>query len=161
MEERFLIIGNGTEASWELMAHLAKIIPIHENIETPGWDNNIIKKYPTTGKFWVQGMKRNLSFHSIDVRMDAVPPAMLEMRAPIEPFLTSIATGIGVICSAGGTAIFVDILKTWVEGKKGRRIKIKKGDFEIEIEGFVTPKEMEQLIDTFDKHFSKQTILRP
>ena len=161
MKEKFLIIGDGTEASWELMTHLAKIIPIHEDIETSNWDKSITKKYPITGKFWVQGVKKNSSLHRLHVRMDVVPPAMLEVRAPVEPFLNSIAAGIGVICSAGGTAVLVDVLKTWVEGKKGRRIKIKKDDFEMEIEGFVTQKELEQLIDTFDKHFNKPTILRP
>jgi hypothetical protein len=161
MKEKTLIIGDGSEAVWELVTYLAGIIPAHANTDVLNWGKDVMRRYPDMGKFYVEGVRNNPSIETNDIEIAAVPPAMSEIRAPIEPFLSSIATGIGLVCSAGGTAMLINILKTWVEGKKGRRIKIKKDDFEIEIEGFVSQKELEQLIDTFDKHFSKPTILRP
>jgi len=155
MKEKTLVIGDGSEATWELVTYLAGIIPIPNNTGDPNWEKDVIRRYPDMGRFYIEGMKRNTSLKPDDVKIAAVPPLMSEIRAPIEPFLSSIATGIGLVCSAGGTALLVDTIKTWVERKKGRRIRIKRGDVEVEIEGSVTQQELEQLIDMFNKHFKK------
>jgi hypothetical protein len=158
MNEDTLVIGDGTEAMWDLVSYLAGIIPVHANTDIPNWEKEVMKRYPDMGSFYVEGIKRNSSKQTGDIKIAAVPPALSEIRAPVEPFLSAIATGIGLACSAGGTAMLADMLKTWVERKKGRKIRIKRADVELEIEGSVTRQELEQIIDVFNNHFSKRTV---
>jgi hypothetical protein len=52
--------------------------------------------------------------------------------------------------SAGGAIkVIVELIKAWVEDRKGRKIRLKKHDFELEIQGGMADKEIEERIKQF------------
>jgi hypothetical protein len=53
------------------------------------------------------------------------------------------------LMAAGSLKVILTILKLWIEERKGRRIKIKKGDFELELQGTMSKKEIDAKIKTF------------
>jgi len=71
------------------------------------------------------------------------------------------ATAITAICAAGGTKMVIELLKAWVEERKGRRIRIKKGDYEIEVQGGMTKAQVDQLIKTFEEKVRPSNIIIP
>jgi hypothetical protein len=57
-----------------------------------------------------------------------------------------------IVLSAGGAIkIIVELIKSWVEDRKGRKIRLKKGDFELEIQGGMSQKEIEKRVKQFSK----------
>jgi hypothetical protein len=77
------------------------------------------------------------------------------------PWAHAMATAIASICAAGGIKMFVELLKAWVEERKGRKIRIKRGDLEIEVQGGVTKAQVDQLIKTFEKELGPSRIIIP
>jgi hypothetical protein len=57
--------------------------------------------------------------------------------------------------------VLLDLIKIWVEEKKGRRIKIKKGDVELEIAGGMSAAEIQKILDLFEEKFGKSRIIQP
>jgi DNA repair photolyase len=49
----------------------------------------------------------------------------------------------------GGAKMSLEVVKLWLDYKKGKRIKIRKGDLEIEIQGDMTQREIEGQIARF------------
>ncbi len=62
-----------------------------------------------------------------------------------------IVRAITVACSAYGgmklASLVFETIKLWLDVRKARRVRIKKGDFEIEIQAGMTAKEIEKTID--------------
>jgi hypothetical protein len=55
-----------------------------------------------------------------------------------------------VACSAAAaTKVIIEFIKAWVEDRKGRVIKIKEGDVELELHGGMNQTEIEERIKTF------------
>lgn len=65
------------------------------------------------------------------------------------------------VCAAGGAKMFIEILKVWLEERKGRRVKIKKGDIELEIQGGVSKEQVEQIIMLLDVRLTPSKIIQP
>lgn len=62
-----------------------------------------------------------------------------------------------IICTAlGGAKIVIELAKLWVEDRKGRKVIVKKGDVEIEIQGGISYDELQEKIELF-KHLSKES----
>lgn len=62
--------------------------------------------------------------------------------SPSFPEWIAIATAFG--CSAGGTKGIIDLLKAWVEERKGRCVRLRSGNSEVEIKGGVSKKQIEE-----------------
>jgi hypothetical protein len=62
-----------------------------------------------------------------------------------------IIRAITIACSAYGgmklTSLVFETIKLWLDVRKARKVRIKKGDFEIEIQAGMTAKEIEKTID--------------
>jgi hypothetical protein len=62
-----------------------------------------------------------------------------------------IIRAITIACSAYGgmklAQLVFETIKLWLDIRKARKVKIKKGDFEIEIQAGMTVKEIEKTID--------------
>lgn len=62
-----------------------------------------------------------------------------------------IVRAITVACSAYGgmklASLVFETIKLWLDVRKARKVRIKKGDFEIEIQAGMTAKEIEKTID--------------
>ncbi len=59
---------------------------------------------------------------------------------------------IGTASTIGGLATIVyKIIKLWIDDRKARKITIKKGEIEIEIQGGMNEKEIKKIIDNFRK----------
>ena len=83
------------------------------------------------------------------------------MSGPVQELLGHISAPIAIACAAGGCKALVELLKTWVEDRKGRRIKIKIGDAEIEIQGGIDHAQIEQISELLVKRFSTPRIAKP
>src|SRR5436853_5298990 len=100
METTPIVIGDGTEESWELVAFLSRIIPIEVSATATDWERVVIERSPELGPYLVYGMKEQL-FSSIPlVKIDAVEPEFQSsegmFKAPIDIFLSALAAGIGI-----------------------------------------------------------------
>ncbi len=69
-----------------------------------------------------------------------------------EPFSYVLAA----VCSAGGTKLLVELLKAYVDERKGRKIRIKRGEFELEINGGTPQKQIEEIFCLFEAKFKKE-----
>lgn len=62
-----------------------------------------------------------------------------------------IISAITVACSAYGSmklaTLVFETIKVWLDARKARKVRIKKGDIEIEIQAGMTAKEIEKTID--------------
>ena len=68
---------------------------------------------------------------------------------------------VAIVCAAGGSKAFSDHLKTWVEERSGRKIRIRKGDIELEIQGGISEKKLKETIELFEESFGKSKVLSP
>lgn len=66
-----------------------------------------------------------------------------------------IVRAITIACSAYGgmklASLVFETIKLWLDVRKARKVRIKKGDFEIEIQAGMTAKEIEKTIDLLIK----------
>lgn len=83
------------------------------------------------------------------------------LRCSWETLLKDVSVPIALVCAAGGSKAFIDLLKCWVEERKSRKIMIKEGDTEIVIEGSMSRKDIDRTIEIFEKHFGRSKILKP
>ena len=83
------------------------------------------------------------------------------LRCSWEAILQGVSLPIGLLCAAGGTKAFIELLKCWVEERKGRKIRIKRGDDEIVIEGGVNRRDVDHAIRLLETRFGKSKIIRP
>jgi hypothetical protein len=65
-----------------------------------------------------------------------------------------------VAFAAGGIKLLLELFKTWVEDRKGRKIRIKKGDIEIDLEGGVSKEQVEQALKILEEHFEESKIIK-
>jgi hypothetical protein len=70
-----------------------------------------------------------------------------------------IAEIIMAIGAAGGVKVLVEALKLWVEERKDRMIKIKKGDVEIVLQGNVGKKEIDRAVRLFEQQFKEKKLI--
>lgn len=98
------------------------------------------------------------------------PKDRRRIRVMPNPMPEDIVTLLTVACSAYGGAklatFIFETIKLWLDVRKARRVKIKKGDIEIEIQAGMTAKEIEKIIDllvkkTRDLEHVKPDIILP
>jgi hypothetical protein len=68
---------------------------------------------------------------------------------------------LSLICVGGGYKLVVELLKLWVADRTGRKLKVKKGDVEIEIQGAIDPEQIEQLTEMLKTSFEPSKIIEP
>ena len=149
-----LTFSSDAETSMELMEYLLELFPQDVHTDRSGWQTEVRNGYPVLGEYLVSALEKDLSVAPAVVQFDGLESA--DVRMPLDILLSSIGTGIGLVCGAGGSALLAELLKTWIEGKRGRSIKIRKGDVELEIQGVVRKRELEELVAFFDEHFGKE-----
>lgn len=54
-----------------------------------------------------------------------------------------------MLSAAGGMKMILEMVKLWVEERKERRIKLKRGDIELELQGSMSQKEIQQKVELF------------
>jgi hypothetical protein len=55
------------------------------------------------------------------------------------------------IASAAGLKFVLEMVRLWVETRKDRRIKIKRGDVEMELQGTMSDKDIAATIEHFER----------
>jgi hypothetical protein len=95
---------------------------------------------------------------SVDALNDITACRLIGIESEL---LRGICYAIAMGCAAGGTKALIDLLKAWVEERKGRRIKIKQGEVEIEIQGGMSQKRIKEMVDMFEAKFGKSRIIQP
>ena len=109
--------------------------------------------------------KSNIAFN--DVNSEAIKIVRTSNgKLRTSPELESIdvlSDYIAIICAAGGVKWFLNLLKTWVEERKGRKIIITIGSTELEIFGGISEKKLKRVISLFEEKFgqSRNTIIKP
>jgi len=131
------------------------------------WVEYVANKRPTIGQYLLKGMRYSIVTPDDFFAISAPLPPMLfaEMPKPAQRVLSmcttfdrmllAIVRPLGIICAAGGTKAFFNMLKSWVNEKEGRKIIIKKGDTEIEIHGGVSDMQLNKGIEIFEKRLSE------
>ena len=54
-----------------------------------------------------------------------------------------------MLSAAGGMKMLLEMVKLWIEDRKERRIKLKRGDIELELQGRMSSEEIRQKIELF------------
>ena len=147
-----LTFSSDAETSMELVAYLLELFPQDVHTDRSGWQTKIRNGYPVLGEYLVSALEKDLPVEPLAVQFDGLESE--NVRMPLDILLSSIGTGIGLVCGAGGSALLAELLKTWIEAKRGRSIKIRKGDVELEIHGVIRKRDLEELVAFFDKHFA-------
>lgn len=62
--------------------------------------------------------------------------------------ITTVATALSAV---GGMKVLLEMAKLWVEDRKQRRIKLRKGDIELELEGSMSQSEIQRKIKLFQE----------
>ena len=80
--------------------------------------------------------------------------------------LETIATSVTILSAAGGLSMVFEMVKLWMGARKDQRIRLKKGDFELELQGSMSDKEIKKKIELFlelasDTKSDKVKIIRP
>jgi hypothetical protein len=83
--------------------------------------------------------------HSINCEAEARAGGDAETRGIVE-VVTAVTA---VLSAAGGMKMILEMVKLWIEQRKERRIKLKRGDIELELQGSMSQKELEQKIELF------------
>jgi hypothetical protein len=91
-------------------------------------------------------------FWGADIGMGGSGGANRRVRMMPNPWPPNdIIRAITVACSAYGgmklASLVFETIKLWLDVRKARKVRIKKGDFEIEIQAGMTAKEIEKTID--------------
>jgi biopolymer transport protein ExbD len=60
--------------------------------------------------------------------------------------------------TAGAAKLVIELIRSWVKDREGRKIKIKSGDYELEIEGGVSNKQIEDRLSQFKEHSKDKDI---
>ena len=100
------------------------------------------------------------------INISGIPPASTEqwptkLASSWQLILEQMGTSIALICAAGGTRALISLLKAWVDERRGRTLRVKQGDSELEIQGGMSLSQIEQLVAIFEKTFGKSKIIKP
>jgi hypothetical protein len=113
----------------------------------------------------ILGIKNHIDNTNQKIEIIGIPPKQdiynkrkISIPIPWDVILSSLTASVGLICAAGGSKSLIDLLKIWVENKKSRKVKIKKGDIEIEINGDVSLKQLKNISNLFEETFHKPHI---
>ena len=130
---------------------------------SPDFDQAVLEQSPILGPYLLRGMRSTSDVDLFAIRLNLLPASttLNAMSGPVQELLGHISAPIAIACAAGGCKALVELLKTWVEDRKGRRIKIKIGDAEIEIQGGIDHAQIEQISELLVKRFSTPRIAKP
>jgi|SRR5579859_3531662 len=64
--------------------------------------------------------------------------------------LNSTAQTLQALCALGGAKIIVNLIRLWVEERKGRKVHIRKGDIEIALEGTPSKTALDQVLNLLE-----------
>lgn len=70
--------------------------------------------------------------------------------------IDAIATTAAIVSAAGGLKFVLEMARLWIEARKDRRIKIKKGDVEMELQGSMSDRDIASKIEHFERLARKQ-----
>ena len=65
--------------------------------------------------------------------------------------IDTIATTAAIVSAAGGLKFVLEMVRLWIEARKERRIKIRKGDTELELQGTMSDKDIAAKIEHFER----------
>lgn len=143
----------------EFLLFLEQIAGIDVNQDLNGWEEELSSKSPILGKYIIRGTKNNINIDIDDIILnipnpeDGSPGSKLKFSLSWDVILQNVSIPVAIACAAGGCRAFIELVKIWAEEKKGRRIKFRKGDIELEIQGGVDQKSIEKLINMFEQKF--------
>jgi hypothetical protein len=121
-------------------------------IETDNYTSETVAKF----KHYLTQGQSNLDATCSHLKVHGKTPHTIKphkLRSP--DAIDGLSASIAAACVYGASKYFVEILKIWVDERKGRKLRIIKGDKEIHIEGGVTKKKVKEIIRLIDSEFEK------
>lgn len=162
MPEIPIVISAEPSIAADFLIFLRQISAADIEEEDPDWKAKVSSQSRLLGPVLVQNrsasgttLPRSLK---IDVGQDREGMGLYSVPSEV---LNTISTSLGLACAAGGYKILIDLIKAWVEERKGRVIKIKYGDAELEIRGGVKKADAEKVINLFRERFGDRRIMLP
>lgn len=125
------------------------------------WKEKVIEQSPSLAPYIIKG--RGIS-NPPDLLRLVIPNPYTSTEMALRSWdllLKSLSAPIALICSLGASKAFINLLKIWVEERKGREITIKRGELKIVIKGGVTQKQLNQVIEIFEKQFVHSKVIKP
>jgi hypothetical protein len=58
-----------------------------------------------------------------------------------------------MVCAAGGCKVVVELLRIWAQERKGRILRIRQGDPELELRGGLRNEDVEAIVRLFARRF--------
>src|SRR5437867_2512545 len=100
-----------------------RITPDH-----PSWREMVLNYSPKLGEYLIEGLtNKNLNIHHNEIQVDIPEPLQpirthwhLHLSTNFHTIIESLNSSIAIIIAAGGAKAFVELLKLWVDAKKGR-----------------------------------------
>src|SRR5436309_15317851 len=85
---------------------------------------------------------------SLDIEDRTRAGGNVESKEAIGEVVTAVTT---ILSAAGGMKMLLEMVKLWVEDRRERRIKLKRGDIELEIQGSMSKREIQQKLELFQE----------
>jgi hypothetical protein len=145
-----------------LGAFLEHILGLHLK-EKDEWEQEIVTLSPIGPYIVSGGSSKSLNVKS-SIIIDTPDTRTSDRRSlhvSWDIVLEEIGQILAIVCAAGGSKALIDLLRAWVEERSGRKIRIKRGDVELEIQGRMSEKRIQEIINTFEKEFGESRILTP
>jgi hypothetical protein len=123
----------------------------------------IIEQSPILGPYLIKGQEKVDDTSTNLIRLNICQSKLdgsSVVESPWGAIIDNISNSIAVVCAAGASKAFIELLKLWVNERKSRSIKIKEGNDEIEIKGGMSEKKIEKVIDMFERRFGKSMIFK-
>ena len=132
--------------------------------KTDQWKRRIQKQSPTLAPYLITEIQNEISDENVYIFLnyrDFRVSSRKSLQVSWDLVLKEVGSIVTIICAAGGSKAFMDLLKSWVEKSRSRKIKIKKGDIELEIQGGISEKKLKETIELFEESFGESKILIP
>lgn len=136
----------------------------------PEWEELLLSRSPVLGRYITGAHTEGIEAQRDAIRLE-VPESdnqfgggrnrRFEISCPWDVILRGISMPLTLACAAGGAKVLVDLLKLWVEDRKGRKVTIRHGDDEIELAGGMSDHDLERAVKLFERRFGQSKILRP
>jgi hypothetical protein len=161
-EEHAIVIADSSTEASDLKSYLLRISCAGCSPGRANWEADALSQSPVLGKYFVSGIKNRVRTASDALRLELPQPTQgIGFHPPAEMVFDYISVPLAIACAAGGCKVLVELIKAWVEDRKGRRVKFKTGDIELEIQGSISQEKTEQLIEMLEKKFTPSRLIEP
>jgi len=128
------------------------------------WERALLESSPLLAPYLIHGTAKAFPESPGAVRVYAPTSrtaTLPRLGSQWEVLLRDVTVPLSIVCAAGGARALIDLLRVWVEERKGRCITFKYKDIEITLKGGVSTEDVERIVRLFEERFAPSKIVRP